>query len=79
MRLSGDKFLVLGTELMDLSFHLAIQQKGWLLPCTFCGKLMKEGEPDLEIDKQYVEETSFLLLRVWHNNCHEQFWDLGEQ
>lgn len=64
---------------MDLSFRLAIPQKGWVLPRAFCGKSVKDGEPDLEIDKQYVEETGFLLLRVWHANCHGQYLDLGEQ
>jgi len=46
--------------------------KNWKRHCSGCGDLIKEGHPNIHIDKRYEEE------KVWHQDCWDKHLEDGE-
>lgn len=52
--------------------------RDWEMPCSYCGVLIKKGEPNIHKDKKFLEETQFEFAKVYHNHCYEQYLEEGE-
>ena len=54
--------------------------KNWKRHCSGCGDLIKEGHPNIHIEKRYEEETDLLstFAKVWHQDCWDKHLDDGE-
>ncbi|MGH7255799.1 MAG: hypothetical protein ACREI3_08485 [Nitrospirales bacterium] len=55
-------------------------KEGWEQPCALCGQPIRDGAPDLEIEKSdEVTLGGGEHRRVWHKGCFEQFLDMNEE
>ena len=65
--------LGMGQEYIPLSKH-------WERPCSRCGDLIKEGDPNITIDTYSQEKTNLLstFAKVWHKACYDQDLEDGE-
>lgn len=60
---------------MNLHFRLP----GLGQVCTRCDKSLMSEEPDVFVEKQYIDQTDIYPVRMWHQNCDHQYLDQGEQ
>ncbi|SLM44217.1 hypothetical protein NSND_61650 [Nitrospira sp. ND1] len=66
---------------MNLNFVMAVPAKGWTQACAFCGVAISDGQENVEVESKWdtLDGSSFLFRRVWHQHCHTQYWDEGEE
>lgn len=66
---------------MDLSFVLAVPTTGWIQPCASCGEKIQDGGDGIEVELKWEDlmGSSFRFRRVWHQQCHLQYLEEGEE
>lgn len=66
---------------MNLDFVMAVPAKGWTQACAYCGAELSDGQENIKVEPQWqtVDGSSFLFRRVWHQHCHAQYLDEGEE
>lgn len=60
---------------MNLNFRLP----GLAQVCAHCDKSLMREEPDVFVEKKYIDQTDIYLVRIWHHSCYHQYLDQGEQ
>ncbi len=54
----------------------------WEKPCSRCRILIKQGDPNIYLERASQEETDFLswvpFAKVWHKSCYDQDLEDGE-
>ena len=65
---------------MDNSFYLQTPRKGWMFPCAYCGKSIKEGDEGTE-RKTLEDETpdGMRFIKVFHAACEDDNLLHGEE
>jgi len=62
------------TDTIDLNYYLASPQRGWEHPCALCGRMLHDGDEQVEVEKDYFEQApNMMLIRVWHADCRKQY------
>jgi len=59
--------------------RLAIPEKGWKLPCSACGIIIRDGESGTKVEPHFEDELSFKFITVWHEACFNAKMEEGEE
>jgi len=54
--------------------------ENWKKHCPRCGVLIKQGNPNIYIEKRYPDEPSLLstFAKAWHQVCWDKHLEDGE-
>ena len=64
---------------MDLSFRLNIPRKGWEQGCALCWELLRDGDPETEIEYDDEALEGWRFRRVWHKACYDKYLETGKE